>query len=261
VSALAGRAVVVTRARAQADALCALLEARGARPVVFPAIAIEPVDGAPVALAVAGLGAYDWIAFTSANAVTAFFAAMRAADRPALPAGLRVAAVGEPTARALEREGIGAVVMPGRFLGVELASAMGPLAGQRVLLPCSHIARDATRAALRDAGADVDAVVVHRTVTARPTPEELRALDRPVDAVTFTSPSTVRGFLEAGGPAARRLAGRAAVACIGPTTTAAARAAGLTVAVEPARHTADALVEALDTFFAPAAPAPAGTRP
>jgi uroporphyrinogen-III synthase len=71
----------------------------------------------------------------------------------------------------------------------------------------------------------------------------------------------VRGFLEAGGEAARRLLAGATVACIGPTTADAARTAGLTVAVEPSRHTAEALVEALDTYFAPAAVAPAGSPP
>jgi len=261
VSGLRGRTVIVTRARAQAAELCALLEARGARAVAFPAITIRFVHDDAAARAVADLDAQDWIAFTSANAVRAWFAAMQRAGRAVLPPALRVAAVGEPTARALAHEGVGAVVMPGRFLGVELASAMGPLAGRRVLLPCSDLARDATRDALRAAGAAVEAIVVYRTVTAHPTPGTLRLLDGPADVVTFTSPSTVRGFLEAGGPAARRLLAGAAIACIGPVTAEAARAAGLTVAVAPPQHTAADLVAALETFFTPAVPAPAGTAP
>jgi uroporphyrinogen III methyltransferase/synthase len=253
VSALAGRTVLVTRARAQAAELCAALEARGARAVGFPTIEIVPVADGAVTRAIAALDGYDWIAFPSANAVRCFWSALRAAGRSSLPRGPRVAAVGAATAAALAERGVTVAAQPDSFQGDALAPAMGDLSGKRVLLPRSDIARERTAALVRAAGAVVDDVVMYRTAQTRPSPEALHALDEEIHAVTFTSPSTVRGFLAAGASAERVLR-QAVVACIGPTTSAAARAAGLTVAVEPARHTASDLVDALECHFAAATP-------
>jgi uroporphyrinogen III methyltransferase/synthase len=258
VSALAGRTVVVTRARAQARAARAALEALGAQVLPFPTIALEPVADDAADRAVAGLGAYDWIAFTSANAVRFFWERLAAAGLASPQQQVRLAAVGEATAAALAERGARASAMPEVFLGTALADALGPLERRRVLLPRSDIGREETAAALRAAGAVVDEVVVYRTVPARPAPEAWRALEAGVDAVTFTSPSTVRGFLEAGGEAAARALRQAVIACIGPVTADAVRAAGAPVHVQPARHTAPALVDALEAHFASAVIAPIG---
>lgn len=248
-SALDGRTVLVTRSREQAAALCAVIESRGARAVAFPTIEIRPVSGAAGERAMAGLDSYDWIAFTSANAVACFAHLMHAARRATIPASVRVAAVGAATAAALAERGVPVAAMPGTYLGSELAGTLGELAGRRVLLPRSDIARQETAAALREAGAQVDEVVVYRTVPARPGSEAMSLLDSPVDVVTFTSPSTVRGLLAVGGVAADRLLRRAAIACIGPVTGDAVRRLGLPVAVQPEEHTALALVDALDSYF------------
>jgi uroporphyrinogen-III synthase len=257
-SALRGRSVLVTRPRWQAAALCAELEARGAVVVVFPTITIEPVLDGDVREAVDRLESYDWIAFTSANAVTCWMDAMRAAGRAGMPADVRVAAVGAATAAALAGRGVAVAAMPGEYLGAELAGALGPLAGRRVLLPRSDIARADTGHALRAAGAVVDEVLAYRTVTPCHDLATLRLLDRPLDALTFTSPSTVRGFLAGAGERADRLLRNGTIACIGPVTADAARRLGLRVAVEPAEHTAAALVRALESHFTKAPPAPAG---
>ncbi len=252
-SALAGRTVLITRPRAQAGAFCAALASRGARTVAFPTVEIQPVSDPAFERAVATLDGYDWIAFTSPTAVRCFWDRLRALDRAGPPPTVRLAAVGAATAAALEARGRPAAAVPTVYLGTELAGALGALAGRRVLMPRSAIAREETGAALRAAGAVVDEVVVYRTVTARPAPAELRVLEAALDAVTFTSPSTVRGFVEAGGAAAAQVLARAAIACIGPTTAAEARARGLPVAVQPASHTAAALADALEDFFAAAA--------
>lgn len=255
-SALAGRTVLVTRSREQAPALCAAIEARGGRAVAFPTIELQPVADPAADRAIGGLEGYDWIAFTSANAVACFVDRMRAAGRTTLPAGVKVAAVGAATAAALAERGLPVAATPATYLGSELAGALGPLVGQRVLLPRSDIAREQTGAALRAAGAEVDEVVVYRTAPARTGPGALRVLGTPVDAVTFTSPSTVRAFRATGGAAAERLLRRAAIACIGPVTGDAVRELGLPVAVQPQEHTTTALVDALESFFATAPVAP-----
>lgn len=249
-SALAGRRVVVTRGQDQAGAMCAALESRGARAIAFPTIEFERLAGQDVREAVAALERYDWIAFTSANAVAAFWDCLADAGRAGVPVSVRVAAVGTATRAALEQRGAPVAAMPARFLGGEIAAAMGALEGRQVLLPRSDIAREETGAALRATGAVVHEVVVYRTVSARPTAEMLRALDEGVDAVTFTSPSTVRGFVEAGGAAAGRVLRTSVIACIGPVTTGAVRSLGYAVAVEPAEHTSEALVHALEEYFA-----------
>lgn len=258
---LAGRTVLVTRRREQAATMCAALETRGARAIAVPTIAVEPVTEPATREALAALDRYDWIAFTSVNAVECFWECLVAAGGTALPASVRIAAVGPATAAAVADRGAQVAAMPDTYRGDRIAEALGPLAGRRVLLPQSAIARERTGAALRDAGAQVDEVVVYRTVSARPTPGMLEILDTPIDAVTFTSPSTVRGFLEAGGAAAERVLQRAAIACIGPVTADAILARGLPVAIQPAEHTVAALVDALEDFFSAAPATEAEGRP
>lgn len=255
--ALAGRRVVVTRAIEQAGELIALLEAAGAEALVFPCIAIaEPeswdaADAAIGRLRAAAAPAYDWVLFTSANGVGCFFdrCAVRGVDAASV-AALRVAAVGPATAAALAARGIEPEVLPEEYVGESLLEALiarGVGAGSRVLLPRAEEARDVLPDGLRARGAQVDIVPVYRTVTG---PGDAAVLERlsagEADAVTFTSPSTVRGFLRLTGG---MLTPMPVVACIGPVASAAARSNGLEVAAEPAEHTVSGLVRALDAHF------------
>lgn len=260
-SGLVGRTVVVTRSREQAASLCAALRERGATPVAFPTITARPVpDPWPVDAAIAGLGAYDWTVFTSANGVRFFCDRLEAAHR-AFPPALRVAAVGSATAESLAGRGLPVHAMPGEFRGARLAAAMGDLSGRRVLLARADLGREETAEALRAAGAKVHDLTVYLTVPAGPDPEGRRAVEAGVDAVTFTSPSTVRNFLALTGDGALRLLEGAVVACIGPTTAEAARALGLAVQVQPATYTVNALVEALDAYFSTMSPVAPGGVP
>jgi len=262
VNGLAGRTVAVTRAASQAAPLCEALAARGARVVAFPTIVTEPArDPEPVRRAVASLEAYAWIVFTSANAVRFFAEHLAARAGGRLPPGVHVAAVGSATAEALAEHRIRVDAIPEEFVGVRIAAALGDLAGRRVLLPRADLGRPETPDALRAAGALVDDVTVYHTVPAAADPAALAALAAGVDAVTFTSPSTFTNFAALLGRRADRLLAGAVVASIGPVTSAAIRAAGFPVHVEPAEHTMSALVDALETHFASHAAGVAGDAP
>lgn len=247
---LAGKRIVVTRPRAQAGALADKLAALGAEPIGLPMIEIAPMDDlAPLDAALARLSAYGWVIFTSANAVTVFWERLTGP----LPATVRLAAVGPGTARALKRHGASAVFIPEEFVAEALAAGLGDMAGQHCLLPHADLAREGLAADLRRRGAVVDEVAIYRTLPAALDPQGLAAWRRGVDAVTLASASAARNFARLLGdpPAAGRWP---AIACIGPITAAAARAAGLPVAVVAGAYTLDGLVAALVNFFAGSPP-------
>jgi uroporphyrinogen III methyltransferase/synthase len=246
---LTGRRIVVTRAREQAGDLVRALEARGADVVLAPVIRIEPLDDLqPLRAALENLAAYRWVVFTSQNTVQIVCDRIAAWSLPGdALARTAVAAVGTETAGALARRGVAPALVPDEFVGEALAAALaarGSLAGSRVLIPGAVESRDAVAVGLRAHGATVDVVPVYRTVAARP---DLPA--GPFDAVTFTSPSTVRHFVElVGGDAART--GGFVAAVIGPVTARAARDLGLRDVLEAEPHTVAGIVDALERRFA-----------
>jgi len=243
---LAGRRVVITRPRAQAAALADQLTALGAEPILFPTIQIAPVaDYGPLEAALQQLGQYQWIIFTSANAV-AVFGEWLGGRRP-VPATTRFAAVGPATARALEQRGWLAAVVPDEYVAEALAASLGDVSGQRILLPHAELAREVLAYELRLFGATVDEIAIYRTLPAAPDPAGLAELRRGVDALTFTSASAARNFVQLIGgelPASQPVS-----ACIGPVTAAAARAAGLRVDVVAAEYTLAGLVAAMARHF------------
>jgi uroporphyrinogen III methyltransferase / synthase len=243
---LAGRRVLVTRPRDQAEALARALAARGARAVLFPTIEVRPVaDLSRLDRAIDTLSTYDWITFPSPNAVDVVFDRLLARRVP-LPPRLRIAAVGPGTAQALEARGARVDFIPSEFLGQQLGRELTPVHGQRVLLPRAARGRDELAIELARRGASVDEVVVYDTLPASVDPRDLVELERGVDVATFTSPSTVENFFALLGARAVAVLGGASVACIGPVTASAARAFGLTVHLEPAEHSIPGLVAALD---------------
>ena len=243
---LFGKRIIVTRARPQASGLVERLHELGAATVELPVIEIgEPADGGTALRAAAGRVAdYDWVAFTSANAVGRFFAALGevGADTRAL-GGRRVAAIGPGTAEALAAAGVRADLVPDRFVAESLLEAF-PDGPGRVLLPRAAIARDALPAGLTERGWTVDVVEAYRTAVGRPAPEALAAAGS-AHAVTFTSSSTVTNYLAVAGD----VPVPPVVACIGPITADTARAAGLSVDVVAAEHTIEGLVSALIEKF------------
>jgi len=254
-SPLAGKRVLVTRAEGQADEAVALLLAKGAEPVVVPAITIGPPDDdGPALQAFTRLATYDWIAFTSANGVVRTLELLARSGRDAGAFGkARLATVGPATAAALARHGHAADVTAKELRGEGLAREMieSMKGGARVLLLRAQEARDALPEALRAAGATVDIAAVYATRAPADLPDTLRPLladggaDR-VDAVIFSSGSTVRHVCEALGVGARTRLADVTVATIGPVTTETARSLGLRVDAEASPATMPAAIEALE---------------
>ena len=249
---LFGRCVLVTRARTQASQLSARLEGLGAEVLEMPTIRIEPPEShAALDRAIARLEAYHWTVFTSVNGVDAFFEGLGRAGKDARAVPL-VASIGRATSDRLAGHGIRVDCEPPRFTGqalVEALGARGGLAGRRVLLPRAAEAPDTVPAGLSALGAQVDEVPAYRTLPAGPPDDETleRLLAGQVHFVTFTSSSTVRGFVAAIG--ADRLAALPAavrVVSIGPVTSATARELGMAVAAEAAEHTIAGLVATLE---------------
>lgn len=242
---LFGRTIVVTRAREQASELRVTLEGLGADVVELPSIQLQPVD-----FTIGDVAAYEWVVFTSANGVEHFFTrGLHASGRDTRAlASTRVAAIGPGTARALERHGVRADLVPARFVAESLLEAFPPPAAGssgRVLLARAETARDVLPAGLRESGYAVDVLAVYRTVAVEPDRDAVaRVRAGAVDAVTFTSSSTVHGFCDAIGEFEPG-AGQPLVVSIGPVTSAAARACGLRVDVEATAHDLDGVVAAL----------------
>jgi uroporphyrinogen III methyltransferase/synthase len=240
---LFGRRIVVTRARTQVSELAATLAAYGADVIEVPTIEVaEPSDGgAGLARAAACVDAYDWVVFTSTNAVERFCTPLR--DARAFGRA-QVAAVGSATADALRDRNVVADLVPERFVAESLVDAF-PAGSGRVLLPQAAGARPVLADGLRAKGWHVDVVEAYRTVTGRPSEAALRAAAT-AHAITFTSSSTVTGYLEVAGLDAVP----PVVASIGPITSRAAKELGVDVTIEADPSTVDGLVEALLRAFA-----------
>jgi uroporphyrinogen III methyltransferase/synthase len=245
---LAGRTVVVTRPRARSGPFERLLREHGARVLSLPTIRIAPLEQPQELLGALGrLQEYDWIVFTSVNAVEAVAESLRAGSDELRE--LRAAAIGPATARAVEeRLGLEVEIVPGEYRAEELAAALlehlSDASGTRVLLPRAAEAREALPRLLREAGIEVDEVPAYRTLLAE-AGEAGKLRERlargEVDWITFTASSTVRGFVEAVGTET----GRARVAAIGPITAGTARSLGLVVDVTAGEYTIPGLVQAL----------------
>lgn len=253
---LDGVTVVVTRARAQAADLVSMLESHGACVLSLPVIALaDPDDWGPADSALDTLPTYDWVVFTSANALDRFLgrAVARGMDEGRLLGELaecRIAAVGPATAARCEAAGVRTDYVPEEAVAeglVEGFAALGLGHGTRVLLPRALEAREVLPDALRAAGAVIDVVPVYRTVPADPDPDIVqRIADGDADVVTFTSPSTVRNFF---GMLKTTTADRAArelkAVSIGPVTSEALRRIGIEPFAEAPEHTSAGLVGAL----------------
>jgi len=198
---LFGKRVIVTRARSQASRLVAQLEDLGAEVLEFPTIEIVPVeDPRPLDEALKNIDKYDWLMFTSSNAVHGLAARMDALgiDSRSL-AHLKFGVNGPSTARALGEIGIKPDAIPNEYL----ASAMIDLLNEReitprnVLFPRSSIGRETLANGLRDMGANVDEIVAYSTQSPANTGEHIRAAyEQGVDYTTFTSSSTARNMVE-----------------------------------------------------------------
>ena len=256
VKPLAGKRIVVTRAREQSAGLARLLEEAGAEVLEVPTIRIEPPDSwEPLDRAIGELAGFRWVIFTSVNGVKMFRARLEADGKDVgVLAELRIAAIVPATAGALRQWGLRPEVIPEEYraeaLVERLRTEIRP--GDRVLIPRASEARDLLVTGLRELGARVTEVPAYRT---RPVREDAPLLEQAlgrgeIEVITFTSSSTVRSFVELFSPAEReRLLRGVVIACIGPITARTAAEYGLATHVMPSDYTVPALARALMDYF------------
>jgi uroporphyrinogen III methyltransferase/synthase len=246
---LQGIRVLVTRPEEDAASLRTKLQSLGAQVYCLPTIVIRPTtDSTEVAHALARLDKYDWIAFTSRNAVRVVFDSLRERDRLPLPP-LKVAAVGPATADELQRRGVTAGCVPAEANAQALALAMSAtgLSNASVLLPLGDLAGDDIRTLLERAGASVTCIRVYETAPAQLTQSEAREvlLHGDMDVVTLASPSAFRNLIGMGGSELENVLRRTELVVIGPTTAEAVRTAGYEPSAIARRQTTEGLVDAI----------------
>ena len=257
---LFGKRVLVTRPREQAAELVDLLTAYGADSIEAPMIRMAPPeDPDPLLRAAANPEQFDWIVFTSANAVEAFMTALLDGERDVRALkGPRICTSGTATAEKLAAYGIKVDVIPREFRGDAVAAALmaqGPMTGMRVLLPRSDIGREVIAEQLREAGAVVTEVIAYRTIledAQRETDPDVYGmlLEGKIDVATFTSPSAIRNFAKIhGADQVSDLLKHTVVATIGPVTADAARQLGVPVTIQPRTYTIPALVDAIASYY------------
>ena len=246
ISPLRGKRILITRAREQAELFAEKIRALGGDAIEYPAIDFAPLaDFSQLDPALAEVKQFDWVVFTSANGVR--FVAERLNSLSLSThvfTSAKIAAIGPATARALQEIGLHVDFIPTKFLGEQIAIELPIERGQRALLLRADIASDVLARGLGQRGVNVQDIDAYRTVMPSASQVDLRR----VDAVTFTSSSTVRNFTEMldGG---RGNFEHTAVFCIGPVTAETARELGWRVDAVASEHTIDGLVAAMVTYY------------
>lgn len=240
--------ILITRAREQAGAFAENLRRAGFEPVFFPVIEIQPMEG-NVALerAVSKLGCYDWVVFTSVNAVHVVFEDHFSAFQQK-SATVKFAAIGPKTAEALQARGIKPDFVPDEYIAESIVPGLGDLRGKWILLPRAELARKALPEAIFEAGGIPHEISVYKTLPAQPDEEGLTALQSGVDAITLTSSSTVQNLFRMArerGLDPLALPGDPLFICIGPITEQTAREEGLANLVTAREYTTQGMIEVL----------------
>ena len=253
--ALLHRRILVTRARGQASTLADLLEAEGAEVISVPTIELAPPDSwCGLDAALVALRSYDWLLFTSANAVHAF--AERARQLKLSPHPKKIAVIGPATATAVRELGLAGDVdlMPERYVAESFAEALVPHAAHAsMLLVRASVARDTLPERLTSAGAEVTIAEAYRTIVPALSVQRLQELftnsDMLLDAITFTSASTAQNLAAVLESAGSKIPEGTVLASIGPITSQAMRSLGMLPTVEASQATIPALVEALAAHY------------
>lgn len=254
---LFGRKIVVTRAREQASGFAARLEESGAHVIEFPTIEImEPESWSDLDAALAKISGYDWIVFTSVNGVGFFISRLKEKGMDIRDLkGLKVLAIGPKTAEAVENLGVRVDFVPQEYRAESIIEGMGPenIKGKNILIPRAKVAREVLPDEMRRLGADVTIAECYVTVRPESRKEEVRKFfeDGAIDAVTFTSSSTVENFMDMWDDreTGLRLMNGVKVASIGPITSETAQKLGLTPDIEPKEFTTSALADAIEEHF------------
>lgn len=257
---LSGKRIAIPRAVDQAKDTAAAVRERGAAPLVLPMIEIAPApDQARLERAVSELSSYDWVLLTSSNGVERLRLELERSGRDARAfGGALVGVVGPKTGEALERLGIRPDVVAQEFVGEGLAAAvLARGVPRRALVLRAQVARDVLPDALRAQGTQVDVVAAYQTRSLTASGDELalRIEQGNVDAMLFTSSSTVSSTLDALGARGQELLSRITLASIGPVTTRTLESVGLEADVQTDVYTVEGLLDALEQHYvAPSTP-------
>jgi uroporphyrinogen-III synthase len=253
VQPLTNKRILITRTRHQASELAAQLEALGATTLLIPTIEIvPPASFAALDAALTCLRTYDWLVFTSANAVEAFHRRAQFLRLTQLPR--HIAAIGPATLRAANNIGLTVDLIPPQYLGESLAEALLPDApGKSFLLVRAAEARDTLPEALAAAGASITIAEAYRNQIPADSIAALRQLFRSSanypDIITFTSASTARNLVGLLEVANLTLPPDIVLASIGPITSEALRDLGYTPTIEAGESTIPGLVRAMEVYF------------
>lgn len=252
---LHGKRIIVSRAKEQAGSLSNLLTAKGADVIEIPFIEIRPAQSyEALDKAIENLMGYDWLILTSVNGVTALFSRLEKQGKSEADLlHLKIVAIGPATRKAIEKHGLPVDVMPEEYVAESVVEEMKDqqIRGERVLLVRAKVARDVIPNALREMGAKVHVMEAYETVvpeTSRTAIVEALSDDQKKPfAITFTSSSTVKNFIELLGEerAHSSLLDGVKLCSIGPVTSATLKEHELRVDVEAKEYTIPGLVEAI----------------
>ncbi|MGD9851254.1 MAG: uroporphyrinogen-III C-methyltransferase [Nitrospirales bacterium] len=250
---LFGKAVLVTRPRAQAPIMSDLLAGLGAEPVECPTLEICPPDSwDEVDRAIHHLSSYHWVIFTSVNGVQSFMTRLNGCQKDARSfAGIRICCIGPKTQEELTKWGLTADVVPKDFQAEGILAALGELniSGHRILIPRAKVAREILPEQLQEMGGQVDVVTTYQALPPAMDVDMIRQRfeQREIQYLTFTSSSTVRNFcnLFPDRQELTALVKDTMVACIGPITAQTVEEEGLRVDIIASENTVPALVQAI----------------
>jgi uroporphyrinogen-III synthase len=252
---LKNRSILITRDEAQATSLATLIKAEGGNPLFLPVVRIEATDDwKDCDKALEKIESYNWIIFSSTNSVKYFL--QRASFKGVKKLKSHLAAVGDTTAGLLKKHGFEIDLLPQETSAAGLLKAFSALGmeGQKVLIPCSDISRPELATGLEEQKAQVNKVVVYHTLTNHDAKtDKISALikKKQLDAITFFSPSAVKGFINLMGDGiiSEIISSHIALFVIGPTTAKALKKQSLPLTAEAAESTTESVVQSMVKHF------------
>ncbi len=245
-----GKRILITRPLDGAEEMADYIRKEGGDPVVVPAIELKRIRSPEIEETIKNLKKYDWLIFTSANAVDFFFEILleKRIDIRNL-AHLKIGVIGEKTYKSLNKRGIFPDVLPKKYVAESLVEELRKIKmkGKNVLIPRAEVAREVLPEELKNMGAEVHLLPIYRTVKPRGFEKRVyEEMKKGIDMVVFTSPSTVKNFMSIKG--IKKIL-KVPLAVIGPITREALSDYGLEPSIMPRKYTAESLVKEISKFF------------
>ncbi len=251
---LFGKRIIITRTREQASKLREALYENGAEVIEIPTIEVRPIINEETKYIIRNLSNFDWLIFTSENGIRFFFEALFNEELDVRALGsLKIAVIGPATLEALKNFGLRADLIPEKNYtqeGLVEAFEKAEVSGKKILLVRAKIAREVLPESLKEKGAEVTILPIYETLKPNDSAELLKkALSEGVDAITFTSSSTVENFFELIKEEGLTLSDKVVLASIGPITSSTLRKFGYNPTVEAKEYTIPGLVQALIDYY------------